>query len=451
MSSANAHPARSIALLYLATAHLALGIACAVAGLWPQAIAGFFYHSWMVGVVHLVTLGWITFSIFGAMFLVAPLALRTAMPARRSDYIAYAAAVIGLVGMVGHFWISEFRGMAWSAGLVTGSVMWMTARIIRVIRHAPIQPFTKRLIILACANIWVAATTGLLIAADKTLHFLPGFVLANVFAHAHLAALGWATLMVLGVGSRLLPMILPAKMPPAGRSAAAAVILLEIGVWGLFGALLLRSRWAVIFGLTFACGLATCGTQIVWTIRHRVPKPRGASSPDLSVGHTASAGLWLIVATIIGIALLWLPTTPGTLRLAAAYGVAGLVGFLAQMVAAMEARLLPMAAWFWAYADSRYQVAPQSPHAMRDRSLQAIVFGGWTIGVPALAAGMALESADLVGVGAWSLFAAVAVAAIDTTFVVAHTFRSTGALRSGGSVPTNVTVARRVAGSGRSA
>lgn len=113
MTVAN-QPARSIVLLYLATAHLALGVASMMAGLWPQAVAGFFYHSWMVGVVHLVTIGWITFSIFGAMFLVAPLALRTPMPALTSDCITYAAALIGLVGMVGHFWIQEYRGMAWS-------------------------------------------------------------------------------------------------------------------------------------------------------------------------------------------------------------------------------------------------------------------------------------------------------------------------------------------------
>jgi len=450
MTVAN-QPARSIVLLYLATAHLALGVASMMAGLWPQAVAGFFYHSWMVGVVHLVTIGWITFSIFGAMFLVAPLALRTAMPAFTSDYITYAAAVIGLVGMVGHFWIQEYRGMAWSAGLLASSVMWMTARIIRVVWRAPIQSFAKRLIVLACANIWVAATTGLLIASDKTLHFLPGFVLTNVFAHAHLAALGWGTMMVLGVGSRLLPMILPAKMPAPGLSGTAAVVLLEIGVIGLFSTLLLRAPWAIVFGLAFAAGLAICGAQIVWMVRHRVPKPRAVGSPDYGVGHAAAAGLWLVVATTVGIALLALPTTPGTLQLAAAYGVAGLVGFLAQMVAAMEARLLPMAVWFWAYADSNYQVAPESPHAMRDRSLQAMVFGGWTIGVPALAAGMALESARLVGIGAWSLFAAVSLATIDHILVVARTFRSTPASRFAAPLALNVNDTRGAAGSGRSA
>jgi len=106
------------------------------------------------------------------------------------------------------------------------------------------------------------------------------------------------------------------------------------------------------------------------------------------------------------------------LRAAAAYGVLGLVGFLAQMVIAMEARLVPMATWFWAYAASDYQIAPPSPHMMRDRSLQTIVFIGWTLGVPALAGGMFFESAMLVRFGAWALFAGVVLATVDNALVI---------------------------------
>jgi hypothetical protein len=111
------------------------------------------------------------------------------------------------------------------------------------------------------------------------------------------------------------------------------------------------------------------------------------------------------------------------LRAAAAYGVFGLVGFLAQMVVAMEARLLPMVTWFWAYARSDYRVAPPSPHVMRDRSLQAIVFSAWTLGVPLLAAGMFVESARLVAAGAWVLFIGVSIGTLDNAFVVAHSVR----------------------------
>src|SRR5262245_7231269 len=104
-------PARNIPLLYLGIAHASLGLACVLAGLWPRAVAGFFYHSWMVAVVHLVTLGWITFSILGAIYIVGPIALGMPMPARRGDYWAFGCAIVGLIGMVAHFWIEEFGGM----------------------------------------------------------------------------------------------------------------------------------------------------------------------------------------------------------------------------------------------------------------------------------------------------------------------------------------------------
>jgi hypothetical protein len=420
-------PAQALPLLYLGTAHVALMAACAFAALWPRSVAGFFYHSWLIGLVHLVTLGWITFSILGAIFIVGPLALRIEMPARRSDYVAYGVAVIGVVGMVGHFWIEEYAGMAWSAATVAASVLYTTVRIVRAVMRAHIQPAVRLHIVLACANFWIAASMGLLVAIDKAAPFLPGFVLSNVFAHAHLAAIGWATLMVIGVGYRLLPMTFPSKMP-TGRSIYASAILLETGVLGLFVSLLLRTLWALLSGALIVAGLAVFAAHVVWMIRRRVPKP--AALPRLQFGllHAASAGLCLAAATAIGLALLVLPRTPATLHAAAVYGVLGLVGFLAQMVVAMEARLLPMVAWFWSYARNNYRVPPPSPHVMRDRSLQAIVVIGWTIGVPALASGMAFESAPLVALGATGLFVGAATGALDNALVVAQAIGATGGL-----------------------
>jgi hypothetical protein len=403
----------------LGTAHVSLALAFLFAGLWPRAVAGFFYHSWLVGLVHLITLGWITFSILGAIYIVGPLALRMRMPESRMDRVAYAFALLGLVGMVGHFWIQEYAGMAWSAGAIAGAVLYMTSRIARAGRRAEIHPAIRLHITLSCFNFWIATSMGLLIACDKVGHFLPGYVLSNVFAHAHLAAVGWATMMVVGVGYRLLPMTLPSKMP-SGRSIYASAVLLETGVVGLFTTLLLRSPLALVFGPAIVAGLFVFAGHVVWMLGRHVSRPAGAPRIDFGLLHAAQAGVYCMAAGAIGLGLLTARASPQTLHAAAAYGVLGLVGFLAQMVVAMEARLLPLATWFWAYARSHHRVVPPSPHDMRDRFLQAIVLAGWTVGVPALAGGMFVESARLVALGAWSLFAGVVIAALDSALVVAH-------------------------------
>jgi len=410
-------PARALPLLYLGAAHMSLALACIFAGIWPRATAGFFYHSWMLALVHLVTLGWITFSILGAIYIVGPLALRMEMPARRADYFAFVLAVIGLIGMVAQFWIGQFPGMAFSAATIALAVLFMTVRIAAGVRRARLPAAVKTHIVLACANFWTAASMGVLIASDKVWHFLPGFVLSNVFAHAHLAAIGWATMMVVGVGYRLLPMTFPSKMP-SGRSVYASAALLEAGVLGLFFSLLRGSLWSLAFGFLIVAGLGVFAAHVVWMLRHPVSRPVGAPRLDFGLIHAACAALSLVASVAIGLGLLVTPLSPRTLHAAAAYGVLGLVGFLGQMIVAMEARLLPMVSWFWSYSASGYMVPPRSPHTMRDRLLQAIVLGGWVIGVPALAGGLFLESARLVSVGAWSLFVGVALTTIDNAFVV---------------------------------
>src|SRR6266496_112949 len=241
-------PPRLVPQLYFGTAYVSLALACALAALWPRAVAGFFYHSWMVAIVHLITLGWITFSLLGTLYVIGPLTMQASLPVRRGDYFGYGLAVTGVVGMVAHFWIEEFGGMAWSAATATAGVLYVIARIARDLRRQALADGPTLHIAFGCVNFVVAASMGILLGFDKVLHFLPGFVLANVFAHAHLAALGWATMITIGVAYRLLPMILPAAMPSGPRLWLSAV-LLQTGVTGLFITLLARGPFAWIFAL----------------------------------------------------------------------------------------------------------------------------------------------------------------------------------------------------------
>lgn len=413
---------RALPLLYLGTAHISCALAFALAALWPRETAGFFYHPWMAALVHLVTIGWITFSMAGVIHLVGPLALRVSLPVRQMDYAAYALAAAGLAGMVAHFWIREFSGMAWSAAMAVLGILHAVGRIAAAIRRAPVHPAVRLHIRLASANFGLAAAMGVLLAIDKVAPFLPGFVLANVFAHAHLAAIGWGVMMVVGVAYRLLPMILPSRMPE-GPTLYASAILLQTGVLGLVAGLVLRSPWVALAGALVAAGLVAFAAHVVWMARHRVPRPPGMPPFDFAVAHAAAAGAGLAAALVLGLALLVVPASPASLRAAAAYGALGLVGFLAQTVVAMETWLLPLAASCWAPAHPGPRALPPPP-VRRDPTPQALVLAGWLAGVPALAAGLAFEFAPLVRAGAAVLAAAVALAAMDHAVTIGRALRA---------------------------
>lgn len=414
-------PPRLLPVLYFSLAHVALLLAFTAIAADPRAVAGFFYHSRMLAIVHLVTLGWITSSILGALYLVGPIAFRVTLRANWVDYAAFTLVAIGLAGMGTHFWIAEVLGMAWSTPMVASGILLAGARILPALSAGRAPRAVVAHVALAFTNIAGASLFGVLIAFDKIDHFLPGYVLANVFAHAHLAAVGWASMMVVGVAYRLLPMVLPAAMP-AGPRLWLTAALLQTGVTGLFVSLLMRSDWSWAWGAVIVAGFGAFLTQVVWMLRHPRPRPPAIRSPDPAVLHAAAAFVSLVVACGLGLWLAAAQMTEHTLRIAMAYGVVGLVGFLGQMVVAMEGRLLPLFAWYWASARAGGTRPVVSPHDMPWRPGQYVVFGLWSIGVPALAAGLAMDLVPVVRTAGWCLLAAATLGAAQAVHFVGHAY-----------------------------
>jgi hypothetical protein len=418
----NTLPPRLLPILYFGFAHVGLALAFAALALDPRGAAGFFYHARMLAIVHLVTLGWITASILGALYLVGPIALRVRLPAGALDYAAFAFVAIGVSGMVTHFWIGEYSGMAWSAALAALGILGVGARVLGGLFRSPVPGAVIAHVALAFLNVAGAATMGLLIGFDKVHHFLPGYTLTNVVAHAHLAAVGWASMMVVGVAYRLLPMILPAEMP-AGPKLWATAILLQTGVTGLFVTLALRSRWTWIFAVTIAAGFVVFLGHAIWMVRRPRPRPPAIVTPDPAVLHAAAALASLAVAVMLGLWLAVSTPSENSLRVAMAYGVFGLVGFLAQMVVAMEGRLLPIFAWYWAFANSAHRGPVPSPHQMPWRPGQYIVFALWVVGVPALAGGLTFDAVAWVRTAGWCLMAATVLDSAQIAQILSHAYR----------------------------
>lgn len=414
-------PARWVPLLYFAFAHLCLATAFAELALEPGSVAGFFYHPRMLAVVHLVTLGWISASILGALYVVGPLAFRMPLPARPADYVAFAGFAVGVLGMVSHFWMDLPAGMAWGAGLVACAMTYVALRVLVNLRQAPVPLEARLPLALALGNVIAAAGLGALLGANKVSPFLSVAHLDVMFAHAHLAALGWGTMMVVGAGYRMLPMILPAAMP-RGPWVYASAVLLETGIAGLVWAFLNEARGLPVFAALAVAGILAFLSRVVWMLRNRRPAPPERRS-DWSVAHAIQAMACLITACGLGLYLAVSERSDTSLSLALAYGVLGLVGFLSQIVVGVLGRVLPLFAWLWGFADRAYAESPPSLHRAPVRSLQSLVFVLWTAGVPLLALGLASGRNALVSGGAWALLVAVVAGLANSIVVVTGLWR----------------------------
>ncbi len=317
---------RWVVLAYLALAHVGLGSACVVT-LWdPNLIAGFFYHPKMVAVVHALTLGWISSSLIGLLYLAAA---RLDSPARRLDGWLFAAWAAGSSGLASHFWIEEFNGMTWSAGLLGIAILVIAARLGMAFAVTEVPATIKLQLNLAWLNLLATAFVGLLLGINKTETILPGYSLHNVYAHAHLAALGWVFMTALALGHLAL-FARTGAPPPAPRWSLHGAVLVQIGAAGVFVSLLLGEPYELGFGITAIAGvIVCCGCLAAHARAAARPLPPGASSVWLL------GAIWLAAAAALAPALLRDALGDNEPAWIMAYGVAGLLAGLGQTVLAL--------------------------------------------------------------------------------------------------------------------
>ena len=105
-------------LAYLATAAAAFVVAATAVPWLASELSGHYYHPRVLALTHTVTLGWITLAIMGASYQLIPIVLKCPLWSERLARWQLAALVVGIAGVVAHFFVAEWSGLVWAAGLV---------------------------------------------------------------------------------------------------------------------------------------------------------------------------------------------------------------------------------------------------------------------------------------------------------------------------------------------
>jgi hypothetical protein len=384
-----------------------LALAFLVLVIDPALPGGYFLHPRMVAIVHLVTIAWISGSILGSFYIVAPLALGLPLPVGRADWLACAAFTAGTTGMVVHFWTGRYDVMAWSGVLVLSPVLWLAGRAALGLRRAS-APWPVLLhVMLAFANMVAAALFGIALGLDRAYNLFGFPPVAAAFAHAHLAAIGWPMMMIVGLTYRLVPMFLPAKMP-TGPSLAVSAVLLELGLVVVVATLLTGSAWLPTGAALIAAGLASFVKNMRAAVKHKLPRPPALPKRDWSTWQTHGAMAWLLVTAGLGI-VMTLPSPDVRIGMAWFYGVAGLVGFISQAVVGIQGRLVPMYAYYRAMSALGGKPPTRAANQLPTATFARPIFLLWTIGVPWLAWGLVTGQRSSIRLASLVLLAGVLV------------------------------------------
>lgn len=400
-------PLSRLLLVYLVGAHLSLLTAGVMVATNGDALATSTLHPRTLAVVHLVTLGWLTAIALGALYAVPPLALRTKLTVRWPDFVAAFGVLIGASGVIAHLWLGTYGGVTWSGGMIGAGALWVMVRALAALRDGAAPRVQRAALALALTGLLTTATLGILAALGRSRPVLSAGPIYALAAHAHVGLIGWLGLLTIGVGHRLLPMLVPAAMPDSRRAALSLTL-------ATLTAIALPTSWlwqpatpalhtAAAVPLLVAVGLFAVDVATMFV--RRKPKARSLPRVDPALLAVGSGIVCLLAATVLGFVLLIAPWHTAWI---ATYGALALLGGFSSLVLGVSLRLWPLVLAVHGHVPPRQP--PPVPGELPSLHLQWTAVLGWLFAMPCVAAGAACGDASVARIGgvAWSLAAMAA-------------------------------------------
>ncbi len=321
--------------LFFAPAALWFLAALGAAPLLVSGLLVHFYRARILALTHMITLGWLSMAMMGVLYRYLPALVKRPLPFPRLALLQWATFVVGVLAFVVHLWLGRWSGAAWAGGLLVGSAVLLCANIWPLLRTAPRHGVAEVGVFAASAFLVVAATIGTLLAIGKSPPILPGGTLDNLAGHAHLAGAGWVGITVCALSYRFLPAFLLPEFDPV-VVARRLVVLLVAAVAALAWTLFTRSGAATALAIGLAAGVlghAALVTRVV--VSHRLPL-------DWTTWQAVASTAWCAFAAAGGAAtaVVGVDDALGA-RLAAAYAIAGLLGWFSNLLIGVSYKLFP--------------------------------------------------------------------------------------------------------------
>lgn len=171
-----------------------------------------YFHPHTLAITHIMALGWGTMMILGASHQLVPVLIEGKLYSNLLAYLSFGFAAIGIPLLVIGFYQFDF---GWPTQL--GAILINGAIIAYLINIGASMIKSKNenvhAVFVFTGTLWLMITiiVGLFLVYNFSYNILSKDSLSYLPLHAHLGIVGWFLMVVIGVGSRLIPMFLISK------------------------------------------------------------------------------------------------------------------------------------------------------------------------------------------------------------------------------------------------
>lgn len=368
-----------------------------------------------LGLVHTLTLGWITMTLFGAMSQLAPVLWETSLASPGAVKAAWWLYLIGMLGFIRRLW--TYGEYFWPAVPIGAAFLLYFYAFLRTTASARRIDWTGKHLLLSTGYLAAVGSLGLILAYDGPRGRLLYDPESMLVAHVHLALIGWVSLAIMGVSYRLVAMFalshLESRTP--GRLALALV---NAGLVGLaVDALAFGRRWPQLWAALLAAGYCA----YAWQVRQIFSARNRKLDPPLCYTLLALAGGAVWAALGLGIAFGWLQNNSDN---RAAYVFCILLGWVTPFILGQIHKIVPFLVWLHAY--SKGWKPPARLPKMEELTSRVLAWAELAVFAPGVYCGIfgfLLASSALLKAGSVLIAAAVALYLANLGLTLRHLAR----------------------------
>ncbi|MCO6494436.1 MAG: cytochrome c oxidase subunit I [Bacteroidetes bacterium] len=381
---------------------------------------GHYFDFNILAITHSMALGWGTMIILGASHQLVPVLIEGELYSNKLANTSFVLAGVGIPILVYSFYMHEF-GLTSEVGgvLVFGGLLAYFVNVLKSILQA--KKRNIHTIFIFSSIIWLLVTVGLgvILVFDFSYSFLPKDATHYLPLHAHFGIVGWFLLLVMGVGSRLIPMFMISKYTNK-KLLRLVCILVNFGllIYTLFFFFFYDNTILLFIPLLFV--LTGCLLFIYFCIKAYKGRLRRRVDYQTQFGILAAIMFVIPIVLLVLILISIYQYSQLPLNLVLTYGFMIFFGWMTAIILGMTFKTLPFIAWNKAYRKRSALGKTPNPKDLFNDTIFNYMGVFYLIGLFIFAVGIIIGFTILLKIGAVLLLATAVLYNINVFKVMNH-------------------------------
>lgn len=341
-------PPANIVLPHYAFAAVAFLVLTVLLFLSADSFIGHYFNPKLLTLTHLAVLGWGTMIIFGSLYQLLPVILNSSLFSNLLAQITFYFWGLGLILLAFSFWTFAIGiPIQFASVLLFIAATIFLVNIILTAMKAEKSNIQAEFIVTAALWFWVTVTIGVLMAFNLTYPFLPLEHLFYLKLHAHIGIAGWFLLLIMGAGSKLLPMFLLSSSVNE-KKLTLAYYFLNAGITGFLVDSLFFT--GISRGIIYLL-IALAGIGFFVSFVHEAYKKRARKNLDIGMKQSIYAFLIISVCVILSVLnnVTIFNSAAFAQQITLLFGISVFIGFISLLIMGQTLKILPFIIWLNKY------------------------------------------------------------------------------------------------------